>query len=91
MLRIDVHEQPAHDACGWGRLIGSFTREFTVTGSAADGPLDIGRLEPSQVGTKPLRVGEMAPGPRVQTLDGKLLSLNDFRGKFLLLNSRPRW
>ena len=57
-----------------------------MTGGATDGPLDIGRLEPSQVGTKPLRVGESAPDFRVRTLDGKLLSLNDFRGRFLLLD-----
>jgi len=91
VLRIDVHEQPANDACGWGRLIGSFAREFTVTGSAADGPLDLGRLEPSQVGDKPLRVGERAPDFRVRTLDGKLLSLNDFRGKFLVLDFWATW
>ena len=60
VLRIDIHEQPAIDACGWGRLIGSFTQEFTVTGSAAEGPLELGRLEPSQVGPRPLQVGERA-------------------------------
>jgi thiol-disulfide isomerase/thioredoxin len=91
VLRIDVHERPANDACGWGRLIGSFAREFTVTGSAADGPLDVGRLEPSQVGAKPLRVGERAPDFRVRGLEGKPLSLNDFRGKFLLLDFWATW
>jgi peroxiredoxin len=91
VLRIDVHQQPANDACGLGRLIGSFTREFTVTGSAAEGPLDIGRLEPSQVGAEPLRIGERAPDFRVRTLDGKLVSLDDFRGKFLLLHFWATW
>lgn len=91
VLRIDVHEQPANDACGWGRLIGSFARKFTVTGSAADGPLDVGRLEPSQMGAEPLRVGEMAPDFRVRTLDGELLSLNNFRGKFLVLDFWATW
>jgi AhpC/TSA family len=91
VLRIDVHEQPANDACGWGRLIGSFAREFPVTGSATDGPLDIGRLELSQVGAEPLRVDERAPDFRVQTLDGKVLTLDDFRGKFLLLNFWATW
>jgi peroxiredoxin len=91
VLRIDVHEQPANDACGWARLIGLFSREFTVRGSAADGPLDIGRLEPSQVGAEPLRIGERAPDFRVRTLDGKLLSLSDFRGKFLLLDFWATW
>ncbi len=91
VLRIDVHEQPANDACGWGRLIGSFTRDFAVTGSAADGPLDLGKLQPSQVGAEPLRVGERAPDFRVRTLDGKVLSLDDFRGKFLLLDFWATW
>ncbi len=91
VLRIDVHEQPANDACGWGRLIGSFAHEFTVTGGAADVPLEIGRLEPSQVGAEPLRVGEKAPDFRVRTLDGKPLSLDGFRGKFLVLDFWATW
>ncbi len=91
MLRIDIHEQPANDACGWGRLIGSFTRDIAVTGSATDGPLNLGRLQPSQMGAEPLRVGEPAPDFRVQTLDGKVLSLIDFRGKFLLLDFWATW
>ena len=91
VLRVDVHEQPANDACGWGRLIAAFVHEFRVTGSAADGPLDLGRLQASQVGTEPLRVGTRAPDFRVQTLDGKVLSLDDFRGKFLLLDFWATW
>jgi peroxiredoxin len=91
VLHIDVHEQPANDACGWGRLIGSFARDFAVTGNAVVGPLDLGRLEPSQVGAEPLRVGERAPDFRVQTLDGKLVSLADFQGQFLLLDFWATW
>lgn len=62
-----------------------------MTGRAADGPLDIGRLEPLQVGAMPPRVGDRAPDFRVRTLDGKLLSLDDFRGKFLLLEFWATW
>jgi peroxiredoxin len=64
---------------------------FQTAMSASDGPFDVGRLEPSQVGAKPLRLGERAPDFRVRTLDGKLLSLNDFRGKFLLLDFWATW
>jgi thiol-disulfide isomerase/thioredoxin len=90
-LRIDFHERPANDACGWGRLIGSFARDFVVTGSVANGPLDLGRLQPSQVGAEPLGVGDRGPDFRVQTLDGKMLSLDEFRGKLLVVDFWATW
>jgi peroxiredoxin len=91
VLHVDAHEQPPDDACGWGRLIGAFTHEFSVNGKAGDGPLDLGSLQPSEVGDEPLRVGERAPNFHVKTLDGKLLSLDDFRGKFVLLDFWATW
>ena len=91
VLRVDVHEQPPDDACGWGRLIGAFTHEFSVNGKAGDGPLDLGSLQPAEVGDEPLRVGERAPNFNVKTLDGKLLSLDDFKGKFVLLDFWATW
>ena len=91
VLRVDVHEQPPDDACGWGRLIGAFTHEFSVNGKAGDGPLDLGSLQPAEVGFEPLRVGDRAPRFDVKTLDGKLLSLDGFKGKFVLLDFWATW
>ena len=91
VLRVDVHEQPPDDACGWGRLIGAFTHEFSVNRKAGAAPLDLGSLQPAEVGNEPLRVGERAPKFSVKTLDGKLLSLDDFKGKFLLLDFWATW
>jgi peroxiredoxin/protocatechuate 3,4-dioxygenase beta subunit len=91
VLRVDVHEQPPDDACGWGRLIGAFTHEFSVNGKAGDVPVDLGKLQSTDVGDEPLRVGERAPSFRVKLLDGKLLSLDDFKGKFVLLDFWATW
>ena len=92
VLRVDAHEQPPNDACGWGPLIAAFTHDFRVRGQAGDGPLDLGSLQPSEVGNVPLlRVGESAPNFNVKTLDGKSLSLDDFRGKFVLLDFWATW
>ena len=59
--------------------------------SAGDGPLDLGSLQPAEVGDEPLQVGERAPQFNVKTLDGKLLSLDDFKGKFVVLDFWATW
>jgi peroxiredoxin len=87
-LRIDVHEPPPDNACGWGRLIAAFRRELTVSG---DGPLDLGSLQPIEVGGKALQVGDLAPDFMVKTLDGKDLKLADFKGQFVLLDFWATW
>ncbi len=91
ILWIALHEPPPDDACGWGRLIAAYSREFNVTGGADDSPLDLGTLQPAEVGGRPLRVGEAAPDFAVKALDGKDLTLADFRGKFLLLDFWATW
>jgi thiol-disulfide isomerase/thioredoxin/protocatechuate 3,4-dioxygenase beta subunit len=91
VLRASIHEPPPADACGWGRLIGEFTHEFRVTGNASDGPLDLGRLQPAEVGREPLQVGERAPDFQAKTLEGMNLSSGDFAGKFVLLDFWATW
>jgi len=91
VLRIAIHEPPPDDACGWGRLIAAYSRDVAVSGQAADSPLDLGALQPAEVGGKPLRVGDAAPDFTVKTLDAKDLSLADFKGRFVLLDFWATW
>ena len=91
MLRIAIHEPPPDNACGWGRLIAAYSREFSVSGKADDSPLDLGSLQPAELGGRPLKVGDAAPDFTVKTLDGKDLTLADFRGKFVLLDFWATW
>jgi peroxiredoxin/protocatechuate 3,4-dioxygenase beta subunit len=92
-LRAAIHEQPPENACGWGRLVGAFAREFTVAGHAGDPPIDLGTLEPepAPANERPLRVGDKAPDFAVRTLEGADLTLADFRGKFVLLDFWATW
>jgi RNA polymerase sigma factor (sigma-70 family) len=91
VLRLALHEPPPADSCGWGRLIAEYSREFAVDGQAGDGPIDLGTLQPAEVAGQPLKVGDTAPDFTVKTLDGKDLTLADFRGKFVLLDFWATW
>jgi peroxiredoxin len=92
-LRIALHEPPPGDSCGWGRILGEYVHDFTVPerSSASDPPLDLGRLESMPVGGRPLAVGDRAPDFTIKTLEGKELSLADFRGKYVLLDFWATW
>ncbi len=93
-LRVSIHEPPSLDQCGWGRLIGEFSRAFTVPpipGTVSDDPLDLGTLEPASLNAHPLHIGDAAPGFTVKTLDGKDLALADLKGKFVLLDFWATW
>ena len=91
VLRIAIHEPPPENACGWGRLIASYSRAFTVSGTANDAPLDLGSVPPADSGGRPLGLGDVAPDFAVKTLDGKNLSLAHFKGKFVLLDFWATW
>ena len=59
--------------------------QFTVDempGGRSDEALDLGEMELTVIP----RVGQPAPGFDVETIEGKKISLNDFRGKCLLLH-----
>jgi thiol-disulfide isomerase/thioredoxin len=90
-LRIALHEPPPPNACGWGRLIAAYAREFTVTGTADDSPLDIGSLKPVELAGRSLKVGDAAPDFAFKTLDGKSVNMADFRGGFILLDFWATW
>lgn len=67
-------------------------KEFTVPmipGTRRPDPLDIGEVRLTV--RKPPKAGEPAPDFRVTTVDGKPVSLADYRGKYLLLDFGVLW
>jgi peroxiredoxin/protocatechuate 3,4-dioxygenase beta subunit len=92
-LRIALHEPPPGDSCGWGRVLGEYARDFTVPegSGASDPPLDLGKLESLPIVGRPLAVGDPSPNFTLKTLEGKELSLADFRGKYVLLDFWATW
>ncbi len=90
-MKIALHEPPHPNACGWGRLIAAYEREFSVSGSFEDPPLDLGTIAPRELDGRTLKVGERAPGFAVKTLDGTERTLTDFRGKYVLLDFWATW
>ncbi len=91
-LRIALHEPPPADSCGWGRLLSEYQHEFTVpAGAPASDPLDLGSLDPITAVGRPLRIGDRAPDFRIKTLEGRDLTLADFRGKCVLLDFWATW
>ncbi|WP_422923892.1 carboxypeptidase regulatory-like domain-containing protein [Singulisphaera sp. PoT] len=68
------------------------TKQFTIppiTGGRSDEPYDLGTLHPKPRQT--LKVGQPAPSFDVETLDGGRVKLEDFRGKYLLLDFWATW
>ena len=72
--------------------LGSLNHEVMVPEAPAgrpDEPFDLGTLE---LRTKRIaRVGRMAPSFSTKTFDGKPVKLEDFRGKYVLLNFWATW
>ena len=76
-------------------VLGSARRDVIVPempGGRSDEPLDLGVI-PLQPAKKRavVKVGDPAPTFRVETLDGKPLSLADYRGKYVLLDFWATW
>ena len=63
-----------------------------VLGDGTDEPLDLGVIAASKVEVaKELRVGDRAPGFSIKTVDGKSISLDEFKGKYVLLDFWATW
>jgi peroxiredoxin len=67
-------------------------RQFTIPetpGGRSDEPFDLGMIHPGP--RKRFKPGEIAPAFEAKTLDGKPISLADFKGKFVLLDFWATW
>jgi beta-lactamase regulating signal transducer with metallopeptidase domain/protocatechuate 3,4-dioxygenase beta subunit/peroxiredoxin len=69
--------------------IAVLTRQFTIPEGQDGEPFDLGILRPRP--RQILKVGEPAPPFDVETLDGRRIRLQDFRGKYLLLDFWAAW
>jgi thiol-disulfide isomerase/thioredoxin len=92
-LNIVVNEPlPGNQCAIGGDLLGSVTHKVNVPemrGGRSDEPLDLGTLELAMA--RRVKVGDAAPGFQVATLEGESLKLEDFRGKFVLLDFWATW
>jgi beta-lactamase regulating signal transducer with metallopeptidase domain/peroxiredoxin/protocatechuate 3,4-dioxygenase beta subunit len=92
-LRLTFSADPIRGPGGAGLDRVAFaTRQFTIPpipGGRSDEPFDLGVLHPKLKAT--LKVGQTAPDFAVPTLDGKRLTLADFRGKYVLLDFWATW
>lgn len=74
---------------GSSRQIGSLSRQFIIPDGPADVPFDTGTHE-IQI-RRQLRIGQIAPPFEAKALDGKAIKLEDYRGKFVLIDFGAKW
>jgi RNA polymerase sigma factor (sigma-70 family) len=95
-LRFLLQEAPSNPYQRYAaEPIAGAHREVTVpemSGGRSDQPLDLGEvLLVAMPARKVVKVSELAPGFRVETLDGKALDLGDYRGRYVLLDFWATW
>lgn len=91
-LRVQVYEPPTSRLRAVGELRGSINRKVEVPEmpeGRSDEPLDLGEIELDML--KRVNIGDAAPGFEAPTLDGGKITLDDFRGKFVLLDFWATW
>jgi peroxiredoxin len=71
------------------RELGSLSKQLIIPDGPADQPFDTGAHELRI--RRPLRIGQAAPAFENKTLDGKVIKLIDYRGKFVLLHFTAQW
>jgi peroxiredoxin len=90
-LRLQFNE-PGPGRFAFGAVIGSVHRDMEVPempNGLVDEPLDLGKLDLAVKGQ--VKLATLAPDFEVKTLDGQLLKLSDFRGKYVLLDFWATW
>ena len=91
-LTISVAAPPAFNTCGVGERIGTVSHRFTIpempTGRS-DEPLELGTIVAKAEHN--LKVGDAAPTMRFKSVDGTEHSLEEFRGKYVLLDFWATW
>ncbi|HEX3357752.1 MAG TPA: redoxin domain-containing protein [Tepidisphaeraceae bacterium] len=88
-LHIALHEFPPNNDCGWGRVVGEYNKDFTI--SSTGGQSDLGTLTAEPITGPDLKVGDTAPDFSVKTLDGKSIHLADLKGKVVLVDFWAGW
>src|SRR5207253_1763596 len=88
-MHVALHEFPPENACGWGRVVGEFDKDFTV--AHANQVIDVGTILPLPIVASSLKVGDVAPDFAVKTLHGRDLRLSDLKGKVVLLDFWATW
>jgi hypothetical protein len=86
-------DKPPRDSTGFSHsrnILGTARRVVTIPpipSGRSDEPLDLGTilLEPAKKMVD-VKIGEPAPAFRIDTVDGKTISLAEHRGKYVLLD-----
>jgi thiol-disulfide isomerase/thioredoxin len=97
----DLHvmvDEPPRDSTGFSHsrnILGTARRVVTIPpipGGRSDEPLDLGTilLKPAKKMVD-VKISEPAPAFRIDTVDGKTISLADHRGKYVLLDFWATW
>jgi thiol-disulfide isomerase/thioredoxin len=88
-LHVALHELPPENSCGWGRIIGEYDKDFTVSAGAQ--AFDIGDISPNPIVAPPLKAGDVPPDFTVKTLDGSEIQLSKLKGKVVLVDFWATW
>jgi peroxiredoxin len=86
-----ISDEPPASAhqCAIGGLLGTADLDLLVPempGGRSDAPLDLGAITIRAIRhPRALNVDDLAPPFRVETTDGKMLDLAEYRGKFVVL------
>ncbi len=92
VIRIQVYEATPAGSSNFEQELAVGSKEFTITpmpGGRSDDPLDVGAVSLQAITT--LKVGDVAPAFAVPTLDGKQISLADFKGRYVLVDFWATW
>lgn len=92
LLRGELYEGAGSSVFARGKSLGHLNQEVTVPERQPNqsiDPLDLGNVVIQMV--KTLKPGDLAPDFEVKTVDGKILRLADFRGKYVLLDFWATW
>ena len=92
-LEVSIQGRPPAAFDPDGRQLAPLKHFFTVPempGGRSDVPLDLGTVA-MRLRSEPPAPGEPAPPSAVETLDGRTVRLEDYRGRLLLLNFWAPW